>query len=183
MDGPRSSPVPLEHYTRPSHGLVSDLDIDRASGGGDDLRDSNSFVMPMDFSPDNGQWVMNSLSSGDSGLHDWTNVTFDPSATSPMSFNLSETSFFGAVEGIGDQFRAMDRVNQSRTSSVNDLSESLQQQIFDTQRPLFQASRSNSKENVTVNSHIWFSVPTCSHHYHVRCVTKRWLAIQWLDYT
>src|SRR5579871_419783 len=111
MDGSRSSSVSLlEPFTRPPHGWVSDIEIDRASGGGDDLRDSNSFVMPMDSSPDNGQWVMNNLSSGDSGLDGWTNVTYDPSATSPMSFNLSETSFFnGAVEGIGDQFRSMNQ--------------------------------------------------------------------------
>src|SRR5436190_5408168 len=133
MDVLRSSPPLLEPF-RSSHGWVSDHDLDRASGGGDDLRDSNSFVMPMDFSPDNGQWVINSLSSGDSGVNDW--MIFEQAATSPMSFNLSETSFFGTTtEGIGDQFRPMDHVNPSRTSSVNDLSESVQQQIFDSRRP------------------------------------------------
>jgi hypothetical protein len=147
MDVLRSSPPLLEPFTRPSHGWVSDLDLDRASGGGDDLRDSNSFVM--DLSPDNGQWVMNSLSSGDSGLNDWNIVTLEQAATSPMSFNLSETSFFGtSIEGIGDQFRPMDHVNPSRTSSVNDLSESVQQQIFDSRRPLFQASTSSSKKKI-----------------------------------
>ena len=151
MDVLRSSPVPLlEPFTRPSHGWVNEIDIDRASGG-DDQHDSNSFVMPMDFSPDNGQWVMNNLSSSESGLQDWMNVTLEQSATSPMSFNLSETSFFGAVEGIGDQFRPMDHVNPSRTSSVNDVSESSQQQI--SRRPLFQAGMSSSKI-MTVNSHI-----------------------------
>ena len=129
---------PLEAFTGSSHGWVSDVEVERASGGGEDLRDSNSFAM--DFSPDHGLLVMNSLSSGDSGLHDWTNVNFDPTATSPMSFNMSETSIFGTtVEGIGDQFRSMEHVNTSRTSSVNDLSEGLQQQIFDGRRSLFQA--------------------------------------------
>jgi len=165
MDVLRSSPLPLlEPFTRPSHGWVSDLDLDRASGGGEDLRNPNSFDIPMDFSPDNGLLVMNSLSSGDSALNEWTNVTLEQTAPSPMSFNLSETSFFGTtIEGIGDQFRAMDHVNTSRTSSMNDLSESLQQQIFE-RRPLFQASMSSLKKNITLNSHIWSSDPTCSHH-------------------
>jgi len=149
----RSSPLPLlEPFPRSSHGWGSDLDFDRVSACGDDLRDSNSFVM--DFSPDNGQWVMNSLSSGDSGLADWTNVAFDPIASSPMSINLSETSFVGTIEGIGDQFRAMDHSNPSRTGSVNDPLEVLQQQprqqqqqpqMFETTRPLFQASTSSPK--------------------------------------
>jgi hypothetical protein len=87
---------------------------------------------------------MNSISSGESGFpFEWTPVSYDPIATSPMSTNLSEPGLFGSVEGIGDQFQHMADINRSRTGSVTDPLEGLQQQqqqqIFDT-RPIYQGS-------------------------------------------
>lgn len=152
MDILRSSPVPtFSPFSQSSNGIGSDLDLDRLSGYGEDPPDSTSYVASMDLSPDPIGWVMNSLSSGESGLPlEWTQVLpYDPNATSPMSTNLSETGFFGSVEGIGDQFQHMADLNRSRTGSVNDPLEGLHQQqqqqpqrIFNT-RPIYQGSIRN----------------------------------------
>lgn len=133
-------------FAQSSNGVGSDLDLDRLSGYGDDPPNSTSYVASMDLSPDpiTGGWVLNSLSSGESGFPlDWTQVSYDPIASSPMSTNLSDTGFFGSVEGIGEQFQQrMADINRSRTGSVNDPLENLQQQQQPSQqiynaRPIF----------------------------------------------
>jgi len=142
MDILSKSPVlSLPPFGPSSNGIETERDLDRLGRYGNDARESTSFSASMDLSPDHMEWVMNSFSSGESGFPlEWSPVSYDQIATSPMSTNLSDTGFPGSVEGIGDQFHQMATNNRSRTGSVNDPTESSQhQQVFDP-NPLYQGT-------------------------------------------
>jgi len=127
----KSPVLSLPPFPSAPNGVESDRDPDRLGRYGDDGRESTSFPASMDLSLDHMEWVMNSLSSGDSVFPAWSPASYEHIATSPMSTNLSDTGF--PVEGIGDQFHHMAASSRSRTGSVNDPADAAQQQpVFDT---------------------------------------------------